>query len=58
MLTGDNPVVTARICQQVGIDCGEILTGEAIAAMSDAALVTAAESRILRAAAWSFSVTH
>ncbi|WP_413675832.1 magnesium-translocating P-type ATPase [Pantoea dispersa] len=42
VLTGDNPVVTARICQQVGIDCGEILTGEAIAAMSDEQLAQAA----------------
>ena len=62
VLTGDNPVVTARICQQVGIDCGEILTGEAITAMSDEQLAQAAarssvfakltplqKSRILRA---------
>ncbi|PPC68807.1 magnesium-translocating P-type ATPase [Pantoea sp. ICBG 985] len=62
VLTGDNPVVTARICQQVGIECGEILTGEAIAAMSDEQLAQAAarssvfakltplqKSRILRA---------
>ncbi|RRW69645.1 magnesium-translocating P-type ATPase [Pantoea dispersa] len=62
VLTGDNPVVTARICQQVGIDCGEILTGETIAAMSDEQLAQAAarssvfakltplqKSRILRA---------
>ena len=62
VLTGDNPVVTARICLQVGIDCGEILTGEAIAAMSDEQLAQAAarssvfakltplqKSRILRA---------
>ncbi|WEA06729.1 magnesium-translocating P-type ATPase [Pantoea dispersa] len=62
VLTGDNPVVTARICQQVGIDCGEILTGEAIAAMSDEQLAQAVarssvfakltplqKSRILRA---------
>ena len=62
VLTGDNPVVTARICQQVGIDCGEIFTGEAIAAMSDEQLAQAAarssvfakltplqKSRILRA---------
>lgn len=47
VLTGDNPVVTARICQQVGIDCGEILTGEAIAAMSDEQLAqTAARSSV------------
>ncbi len=35
VLTGDNAVVTAHICQQVGIDSGEIVTGEQIALMSD-----------------------
>ena len=62
VLTGDNPVVTARICQQVGIDSGTILTGDRIAALSDEQLATAAaqttvfakltplqKSRILRA---------
>ena len=62
VLTGDNPVVTARICQQVGIDSGEILTGEQIATLSDEQLAAAAaqtavfakltplqKSRILRA---------
>ncbi len=27
VLTGDNPVVTARICLEVGIDTHDILTG-------------------------------
>ncbi|WP_343463630.1 magnesium-translocating P-type ATPase [Pantoea sp.] len=62
VLTGDNPVVTARICQQVGIDSRDILTGDRIAAMSDAQLAEASvqcavfakltplqKSRILRA---------
>ncbi|MCE0489115.1 magnesium-translocating P-type ATPase [Pantoea sp. Mb-10] len=62
VLTGDNPVVTARICQQVGIDSRDILTGDRIAAMSDAQLADASvqcavfakltplqKSRILRA---------
>ena len=62
VLTGDNPVVTARICQQVGIDSGDIVTGDQIAMMSDEQLAEAAahsavfakltplqKSRILRA---------
>jgi Mg2+-importing ATPase len=62
VLTGDNPVVTARICQQVGIDSGAIITGDQIALMSDEQLAEAAaqssvfakltplqKSRILRA---------
>jgi Mg2+-importing ATPase len=62
VLTGDNPVVTARICQQVGIDSGAIVTGDQIALMSDEQLADAAaqsavfakltplqKSRILRA---------
>ena len=62
VLTGDNPVVTARICQQVGIDIGDIVTGDQIAMMSDEQLAEAAahsavfakltplqKSRILRA---------
>ena len=44
VLTGDNPVVTARICQQVGIDSGEIITGEQLAAMSDEQLAQTADS--------------
>ncbi|EJL92319.1 magnesium-translocating P-type ATPase [Pantoea sp. BIGb0393] len=42
VLTGDNPVVTARICQQVGIDSGAIVTGDQIALMSDEQLAAAA----------------
>ncbi len=35
VLTGDNPVVTARICLEVGIDAHGILTGTQIEAMTD-----------------------
>ncbi|QDY42759.1 magnesium-translocating P-type ATPase [Candidatus Pantoea soli] len=62
VLTGDNPVVTARICEQVGIDSGEIVTGDQIATLSDEQLAQAVthsavfakltplqKSRILRA---------
>jgi len=35
VLTGDNPVVTARICAEVGIDSGAMVTGEQLARMSD-----------------------
>lgn len=35
VLTGDNPVVTARICLEVGIDAHAILTGAQIEAMTD-----------------------
>ncbi|SUH33978.1 Magnesium transporting ATPase, P-type 1 [Salmonella enterica subsp. enterica] len=34
VLTGDNPVVTARICLEVGIDTHDILTGTQVEAMS------------------------
>jgi Mg2+-importing ATPase len=38
VLTGDNEVITRKICREVGLDPGEILLGAAIAAMSDAEL--------------------
>ncbi|WP_047596348.1 hypothetical protein, partial [Salmonella enterica] len=40
VLTGDNPVVTARICLEVGIDTHDILTGTQVEAMSDAELAS------------------
>ncbi|ELQ6226584.1 magnesium-translocating P-type ATPase [Cronobacter sp. EKM101R] len=62
VLTGDNPLVAASICQAVGIDNHEILTGDRIEEMDEAQLSTAVEhgaifakltplqkSRILRA---------
>jgi P-type Mg2+ transporter len=38
VLTGDNDIVTRKICREVGLDPGEILLGSRIAAMSDAEL--------------------
>ncbi len=35
VLTGDNEVITRKICQEVNLDAGEILTGGKIAEMSD-----------------------
>ncbi|VFS38334.1 Magnesium transporting ATPase, P-type 1 [Salmonella enterica subsp. enterica serovar Typhimurium] len=45
VLTGDNPVVTARICLEVGIDTHDILTGTQVEAMSDAELASEVEKR-------------
>lgn len=45
VLTGDNPVVTARICLEVGIDTHDILTGTRVEAMSDAELAPEVEKR-------------
>ncbi|MDT3553775.1 magnesium-translocating P-type ATPase [Cronobacter sakazakii] len=62
VLTGDNPLVAACICEQVGINNREILTGDVIDDMDEAQLAAAVErcaifakltplqkSRILRA---------
>ncbi|EOV9657314.1 magnesium-translocating P-type ATPase [Cronobacter turicensis] len=43
VLTGDNPLVAASICQAVGIDYHEILTGDRIEEMDEAQLSTAVE---------------
>ncbi len=43
ILTGDNDVVTRKICREVGLDVGEILLGAQIGAMSDDQLAEAAE---------------
>ncbi|MBA7847193.1 magnesium-translocating P-type ATPase [Klebsiella sp. RHBSTW-00484] len=45
VLTGDNPVVTARICLEVGIDAHDILTGAQIEAMTDNELEREVEKR-------------
>ncbi|EHB3459885.1 magnesium-translocating P-type ATPase, partial [Salmonella enterica] len=45
VLTGDNPVVTARICLEVGIDAHGILTGTQIEAMTDRELEREVEIR-------------
>ncbi|WP_158888827.1 magnesium-translocating P-type ATPase [Amycolatopsis anabasis] len=38
VLTGDSPRVVAQVCEQAGIDPGEIVLGEEIHALGDAAL--------------------
>jgi Mg2+-importing ATPase len=43
ILTGDNELVTARICRQVGLEPGVVVLGEAIDGMSDPALAALAE---------------
>jgi len=43
IITGDNELVTQRICEQVGLDAEEIVLGEALDGMSDAALGAVAE---------------
>ncbi|EHM45866.1 MAG: magnesium-translocating P-type ATPase [Yokenella regensburgei] len=45
VLTGDNPVVTARICDEVGIDSHSILTGPQIENLSDTELAREVEVR-------------
>ncbi|UAK22231.1 magnesium-translocating P-type ATPase [Kluyvera sp. CRP] len=45
VLTGDNPVVTARICLEVGIDAHGILTGAQIETMTDRDLEREVETR-------------
>ena len=44
ILTGDNPIITANICRQVGLDDGgHIVSGEEINAMSDEELARTVE---------------
>lgn len=43
VLTGDNDVITRKICHEVQLDPGEILLGAGIAEMSDAELAEAAD---------------
>jgi len=45
ILTGDNEIVTARVCREVGLDTGEIVMGGRIDAMSDETLADLAEHR-------------
>jgi Mg2+-importing ATPase len=44
ILTGDNEIVTRRICEDVGIEPGRILLGGDIEAMNDTALPEAVET--------------
>ena len=43
VLTGDNEYVTRHVCDQIGIDVQEVLTGDMIDNMSDEELVEASE---------------
>lgn len=47
VLTGDNEVVTRRICEDVGINSGHILLGNEIEGMDDATLRTAVENTVV-----------
>jgi Mg2+-importing ATPase len=43
ILTGDNETITRKICREVRLDPGEVLAGDGIARMDDAALAEAAD---------------
>ncbi|CRG51797.1 magnesium-translocating P-type ATPase [Yersinia wautersii] len=45
VLTGDNPIITAKICRDVGLKPGEPLNGRDIEAMNDATLAREVELR-------------
>jgi Mg2+-importing ATPase len=44
VLTGDNDLVTRKVCQEVGIDTGRLLLGKDMETMSDPDLAEAAET--------------
>jgi Mg2+-importing ATPase len=44
VLTGDNALVTAQVCRQVGLSADAVLLGSQVEAMDDAALKAAAET--------------
>ncbi|WP_183023161.1 magnesium-translocating P-type ATPase [Variovorax sp. UMC13] len=44
VLTGDNELVTARVCEQVGLAVGTVLLGPQVERMSEAALAQAVEA--------------
>ena len=44
VLTGDNDLVTARVCSQVGLSAGTVLLGHQVEAMNDAELAVAVEA--------------
>ncbi|WJV26780.1 MULTISPECIES: magnesium-translocating P-type ATPase [Pseudomonas] len=45
VLTGDNPIVTAKICREVGLEVGQPLLGRDIEHMDDAVLARLVEER-------------
>lgn len=45
VLTGDNPIITAKICRDVGLEPGEPLNGRDIEAMDEATLAREVELR-------------
>ena len=56
-LTGDNELVTAKICREVGLDFDEILLGSDVEIMDDAGLARAVEAHEIariNAGAYSF----
>ena len=44
VLTGDNDLVTRKVCKDVGLDTGEVLLGSAVETMSDQQLCQAVET--------------
>jgi P-type Mg2+ transporter len=44
IMTGDHPLVAARICRDVGVDTGQVVTGGDVARLDDAALAAVAEA--------------
>ena len=46
VLTGDNQYVTRHVCEEIGMDVGEVLTGDAIDAMSDEELQKRVEGTV------------
>ncbi len=44
IMTGDDPLVTARICRDVGIDAGPVVTGADLALLEERALVSVAQT--------------
>jgi Mg2+-importing ATPase len=47
VLTGDNELVSKKICREVGLDVDNVLLGNQVEAMSDAELAEAAEKAVL-----------
>ena len=45
VLTGDTPVITSKICREVGLEPGEVILGNQIDALSDEELQHTAETR-------------